>query len=270
MDPPQPGLAGNDEARSDPYAGQIDNVDDFVPQDPRHLGLSVGNVGCHSWPTGSPGDADRGDGQRLGDGDSLGMQWWQSGHLPRHDGGGQHDDLHCHGAGNLVQRDRSHERHFMVVHCKSGQPDRHIRSISRIQGSGRHTLQSNGFTPDGKVRSVSVGVLLRAAKAAKPSNAGATVYFAPLSSELSTEGKSTLNTLVKKVGAKTTATVVVGYVQGTTFTDNDTELSTERARVVARYLREQGVKGRTVRGEGVAPEAGAKARRVQVNIAYRS
>jgi outer membrane protein OmpA-like peptidoglycan-associated protein len=135
---------------------------------------------------------------------------------------------------------------------------------------GRHTLQSNGFTPDGKVRSVSVGVLLRAAKAAKPSNAGATVYFAPLSSELSTEGKSTLNTLVKKVGARTMATVVVGYVQGTTFTDNDTELSTERARVVARYLREQGVKGRTVRGEGVAPEAGAKARRVQVNIAYRS
>ena len=135
---------------------------------------------------------------------------------------------------------------------------------------GRHTLQSNGFTPDGKVRSVSVGVLLRAAKAAKPSNAGATVYFAPLSSELSTEGKSTLNTLVKKVGAKTMATVVVGYVQGTSFTDNDTELSTERARVVARYLREQGIKGRTVRGEGVAPEAGAKARRVQVNITYRS
>lgn len=135
---------------------------------------------------------------------------------------------------------------------------------------GRHTLQSNGFTPDGKVRSVSVGVLLRAAKAAKPSNARATVYFAPLSSELSTESKSTLNTLVTKVGAKTMATVVVGYVQGTSFTDNDTELSTERARVVARYLREQGVKGRTVRGEGVAPEAGAKARRVQVNITYRS
>jgi outer membrane protein OmpA-like peptidoglycan-associated protein len=113
-------------------------------------------------------------------------------------------------------------------------------------------------------------VLLRAAKAAKPSNARATVYFAPLSSELSTESKSTLKTLVKKVGTKTTATVVVGYVQGTSFTDNDIELSTERARVVARYLREQGVKGRTIRGEGVAPEAGAKARRVQVNIAYRS
>ena len=63
--------------------------------------------------------------------------------------------------------------------------------------------------------------------------------------------------------------MVVGYVQGTSFTDNDLELSTERARAVAAYLRGQGVKGRTVRGEGVAPEAGAKARRVHVTITYR-
>ncbi len=112
-------FAVKDGGRSDPYAGQKDNVDDFVPQDPRHLGLFFGNVGSHSWPTGSPGDDDRGDGHCLGDGDSLGRQWWQSGHLPRHDRRGQQVDLHCHVAGNLVHRDRSHERHFMLVHCKS-------------------------------------------------------------------------------------------------------------------------------------------------------
>jgi outer membrane protein OmpA-like peptidoglycan-associated protein len=135
---------------------------------------------------------------------------------------------------------------------------------------GRHTLQSNGFTPDGKVRSVSVGVLLRDAAPAKLARAKAKVFFAPLSSELTAESKVALNAVARKVGSNTAATVVIGYVQGTSITTNDRTLSDERAQVVARYLKDRGVKGRfTVRGDGVAPEAGATARRVRVTITYR-
>jgi outer membrane protein OmpA-like peptidoglycan-associated protein len=73
------------------------------------------------------------------------------------------------------------------------------------------------------------------------------------------------------VGSNTAATVVIGYVQGTSITTNDRTLSDERAQVVARYLKDRGVKGRfTVRGDGVAPEAGATARRVRVTITYRA
>jgi outer membrane protein OmpA-like peptidoglycan-associated protein len=134
---------------------------------------------------------------------------------------------------------------------------------------GRHTLQSNGFTPDGKVRSVSVGVILRTAAVAQ-TTAKATVLFAPLSAEISANGKARLNRLARKAGTSATATVVIGYVQGTSITSNDQALSDERATAVARYLRSRGVKGRfTVRGERVAPETGARARKVTVAITFR-
>ena len=135
---------------------------------------------------------------------------------------------------------------------------------------GRHTLQSNGLTPDGKVRSVSVGVLLRDAAPSKLARAKAKVFFAPLSVELTAESKVALNMVARKVGSRTAATVVIGYVQGTSITTNDRTLSDERAQVVAQYLKDRGVKGRfTVRGDGVAPEVGATARRVRVTITYR-
>ena len=139
---------------------------------------------------------------------------------------------------------------------------------------GRHTLQSNGFTATGEVRSVSLGVLLRDAAPATVSRAKAkakaTVYFAPLSSALTAESKASLNALARKVGSNAAITVVVGYVQGTSITSNDRSLSNDRAQTVARYLKERGVKGRfNVRGDGIAPEPGATARRVRVTITYR-
>lgn len=133
---------------------------------------------------------------------------------------------------------------------------------------GRHTLQSNGFTPDGKVRSVSVGVILRTAATTK-ATAKATVLFAPLSAEITKAGKAKLNRLARKAGASATATIVIGYVQGTMTTSNDQSLSDQRAAAVASYLRSQGVKGRfTVRGDRVAPERGAAARKVTATITY--
>jgi outer membrane protein OmpA-like peptidoglycan-associated protein len=134
---------------------------------------------------------------------------------------------------------------------------------------GRHTLQSNGFTPDGTVRSLSLGVVLSTPVAATSKRATAKVYFESLSSVLTEEGISTLKALVKKTGKKGVRTVSIGYVQGTTVTANDEALSTQRARNVAAYLKKLGLKGRfVVRGDGIAKEAGPTARRVNISVSY--
>jgi len=134
---------------------------------------------------------------------------------------------------------------------------------------GRHTLQSNGLTPDGTVRSLSLGVVVATPVAAAPKRATAKVYFESLSSVLTDEGMSTLKALVKKTGKKGVRTVSIGYVQGTTITANDEALSTQRAKNVAAYLKKLGLKGRfVVRGDGIAKEAGPTARRVNVSVNY--
>ena len=134
---------------------------------------------------------------------------------------------------------------------------------------GRHTLQSNGFTPDGTVRSLSLGVVLATPVVATSKRATAKVYFESLSSVLTEEGMTTLKTLVKKTGKKGVRTVSIGYVQGTTITSNDEALSTQRAKNVAAYLKKLGLKGRfVVRGDGIAKESGPTARRVNISVSY--
>jgi uncharacterized repeat protein (TIGR02543 family) len=136
---------------------------------------------------------------------------------------------------------------------------------------GVHTLQANGFAPDLSVRSLSIGVLVKpTAVAVKAYRATSKVYFDSLSSVLTAEGMSTLKTLVKKTGKNAVRTESVGYVQGTTVTSNDQALSRERATNVAAYLRSLGLKGAyVVRGDGVAKESGALARRVNVAVTYQ-
>ena len=134
---------------------------------------------------------------------------------------------------------------------------------------GRHTLQSNGFTPDGTVRSLSLGVVMATPVVALPKQATTMVYFESLSSVLTDEGRSTLKALVKKTGKKDVRTLSIGYVQGTTITANDEALSTQRAKSVAAYLKKLGLKGRfVVRGDGIAKESGPAARRVNVSVNY--
>jgi outer membrane protein OmpA-like peptidoglycan-associated protein len=136
---------------------------------------------------------------------------------------------------------------------------------------GVHTLQANGFAPDLSVRSLSIGVLVKPTTVAvKAYRATAKVYFESLSSVLTDEGMSTLKALVKKTGKKGVRTVSIGYVQGTTITANDEALSTQRAKNVAAYLKKLGLKGRfVVRGDGIAKESGALARRVNVTVTYQ-
>ena len=133
---------------------------------------------------------------------------------------------------------------------------------------GVYALQANGFAPDGSVRSLSIGVLVTTV-AKQTTQASAKVYFDVLSPVLTADDKATLEALVKKTGTKSSRTVAVGYVQGTSTTSNDQTLSTQRARNVAAYLQELGLKGpRDVRGDGIATETGAMARRVNVTVTY--
>jgi outer membrane protein OmpA-like peptidoglycan-associated protein len=135
---------------------------------------------------------------------------------------------------------------------------------------GVHTLQANGFAPDGSVRSLSIGVLVRpTATPVRAVQAKTAVYFKALSSQLSAEAKSSLKSLVRATHGRGITSVVIGFVQPTQVATNDESLSTTRARTVARYLRTCGLKGAlVVRGDGVASQTGANARRVDVKVTY--
>lgn len=135
---------------------------------------------------------------------------------------------------------------------------------------GRHTLQANGYTPGGEVRSLSLPVVVKAEAPETTTSLRATrasVLFAPLSARLDAKAKSTLRSLARGVGTRARVTTVVGYVQKSGSSVNDVQLSTQRARVVSAFLRQEGLKGRLlVRGEGVSDLGGASARRVDVSV----
>jgi len=136
---------------------------------------------------------------------------------------------------------------------------------------GVHTLQANGLAPDGAERSLNIGVLVKPTVVAlRPATASARVLFAPMSPQLGAQEKSTLQALVKQTGKQGVRVVSIGDVQPTTATANDQALSTQRARNVVAYLRMLGLKGEfVVRGDGVATQQGAAARRVNVTVTYR-
>ena len=136
---------------------------------------------------------------------------------------------------------------------------------------GVHTLQANGLAPDGAERSLNIGVLVKPTIVAlRPATASARVFFAPMSPQLGAQEKATLQALVKRTGKQGVRIVSVGYVQPTTATANDQALSSERATNVVAYLRTLGLKGEfVVRGDGVATQQGAAARRVNVTVTYR-
>lgn len=136
--------------------------------------------------------------------------------------------------------------------------------------SGRHTLQSNGFAPDGAVRSLSLGVQVTN-PAARPATrkAKATVYFTPYSAELDAVAKKSLRELARGRAKGTVRIAVIGYVQASSTTMNDRALSSQRAKAAAAYLKGIGVKGVVVaRGDGISRQDGAAARRASVNLTY--
>ena len=137
--------------------------------------------------------------------------------------------------------------------------------------AGRHALQANGLTPDGVVRSLSLGVQVNAVSTqATVRRANTKVYFGELSPVLDATARRSLNSLVEGRKKAVTRIVVNGFVQGSDTTANDEALSLARARAVAQYLESQGVTGAIVtRAKGIAPEPGAAGRKAVVTITYR-
>jgi outer membrane protein OmpA-like peptidoglycan-associated protein len=134
---------------------------------------------------------------------------------------------------------------------------------------GAQTLQANGFAPSGAVRSVSLGVQVVPVRQAVSRRSSAQVFFAPLSPELTAQGRRALDALVRKAGKTGQRAVVVGFVQQTSSTNNDQSLSTLRAQNVAAYLKARGLPGSyQVRGDGVAGP-GNNARRVNITVTYQ-
>lgn len=134
---------------------------------------------------------------------------------------------------------------------------------------GVHTVQVNGYAPDGSVRSLSLGVVVQQPARDTTKTTTVRVFFAPMSAELTSASKARLRALVKRSGKSVVNATVVGYVQPTSITANDESLSSRRARVVANFLRSLGVEGDfDIRGSGVASQNGATARRVNVSVTY--
>lgn len=137
--------------------------------------------------------------------------------------------------------------------------------------AGRHTLQANGITTDGVVRSLSLGVQVqKTPKLTTIRKAKTTVYFAELSSTLDETAKRSLDAFARDRKKTATRVVVNGFVQSSDTTTNDESLSLARAKAVARYLKAQGVRGKfVVRADGIADETGAAGRKARVTISYR-
>ena len=135
---------------------------------------------------------------------------------------------------------------------------------------GARTMQVNGYAPDGSVRSLSIGILVKAAGVDAVSKKRASVYFAPMSAKITAQGMASLRRLVAAAGADAAVTRVVGFVLATGSNDNDGSLSAARAAAVKAALRSLGLRGPIDdRGDGAAVQDGPAARRATVTIAYR-
>lgn len=142
--------------------------------------------------------------------------------------------------------------------------------IPKLLAIGGNTLQANGYTPDQKVRSVSLGIDVIARQlGAKRSTA--VTYFKAGSAWLSAPTRKSLDQLVRGIpkSAKGVRVNITGFVQPTHYTGNDRALSAARAKAVSSYLHSKGLKGAyVVSGKGKALQRGPVARRVVSVVAY--
>lgn len=129
-------------------------------------------------------------------------------------------------------------------------------------GAGRHTIQLVGEAKNGKEVAVSLGVV----KDQKTTSRATSVLFAEKSSVLTKKATDALRLLVKRVGTNLVTVTASGYVQKSKMTQNNTTLSTARAKAVTDFLRSLGVRGTfEYKGNGVAGTK-ANARRVDLVI----
>ena len=136
--------------------------------------------------------------------------------------------------------------------------------------AGAHTLQVNGFSPSGAVRSLSLGVQVVPARLGVTRKASARVVFKPKSSALSARGRKVLNALAKRAGTSSNHAVVVKFAQKKSPTKKERTVSARQARNVAAFLKSKGVKGSYVIRAERAAGSGNHGRRVNVTATYRS
>ena len=135
---------------------------------------------------------------------------------------------------------------------------------------GVGTLQMDGFTPDGIVQSVSLGVAVEAPGSASTDWTHQEVLFAPRSAVLAPAAKAALRSTARAARGAAVRTEVRGFVQATAGTSNDELLSGKRAKAVAAYLRALGVAGSfIVTAEGRSEDDGALGRCAEISIAFR-
>ena len=134
---------------------------------------------------------------------------------------------------------------------------------------GTHTVQVDGYSPAGTIRSASVpAVVLPAVGKALH----AKFYFAPNSAVISSSVAKQIKKLATKVarGYLNLQVGVVGFVNHFDNATANAKVSAARAKNVAILLKKSGLAGLFVsQGKGRAPESGAKARRVEVSISYQ-
>lgn len=132
--------------------------------------------------------------------------------------------------------------------------------ISDAMALGSHTLQINGWTPSGYVRSTSLRLVVEEAPAivtpvvvpptapvTTTQRVTTTVRFKAYSAKLGDAAKAQIDRLARQVkalvahGYAVEMTVVNGYVQPERYTGNDISLSAARATSVAAALRYRGI-----------------------------
>ncbi len=135
--------------------------------------------------------------------------------------------------------------------------------------AGNHSLQVNGYSPNGKVRSVSTGI--KVIKKSTTKTKLVTVYFGAKSAKLSAKSKAKLAAAIKTIKAKkATRLTVKGYVQPWSPNRGDITLSGARAKAVKAYLKKKGVTTHiTTVAKGRAVGLGASGRKAVLSIRYQ-
>ncbi len=129
---------------------------------------------------------------------------------------------------------------------------------------GAHTVQVNGYSTSGQVRSLSMAAELRS----DSRNASASVTFKGSTSKLTNKAKQRLNSLVARTKATAVTTLVVGSVGPGK--RNATPLARARLAAVISYLQSRGLAGDFVTKPygGKVLKKGVSAKRTTVTVTF--
>jgi outer membrane protein OmpA-like peptidoglycan-associated protein len=134
---------------------------------------------------------------------------------------------------------------------------------------GQHTVQLDGYSPTGEIRSANLKVLVQKYVGKV---VAAKFYFEPNQATISKANASAIAKLVKGVGAgyKDLKVGVVGFVYPYDTKKANATLSKQRANNVVALLKKLGLNGVFVaKGAGRTLPADKTARRVDVNLTYQ-